>query len=68
MLQDKTRGSLCGIVAKVLDCSWVHAIMLTFGLIPLGKIWTPDHPPAMGKIVLLLFFYKDGFGICCVGN
>ena len=38
------------------------AIKFTFGLMPLGKVGAL-YPPSYGLIVLLLFFYKDGFSI-----
>ena len=42
-----------------------RTITLNFGLLPLGMVWTllSPPPPAVGWIVLLLFFYKDGFGM-----
>ena len=42
-----------------LNSSWT--ILFAFKLIPSGKIWTPLT--AMGRIVSLLFFCKDGFDI-----
>ena len=59
-----------GIMANMLDCSlelmefellshnYIHFQIKTF-----GKAWTPYPSPAMGWIISLLFFYKDGFGI-----
>ena len=39
------------------------AIKFNFWLILLKKAWAPLSQPTMGKIVLQLSFYKDGFGI-----
>ena len=63
-------GSTCGEMAKVLDCGlevsefelqscyYVHFRTNTF-----EKAMNPLILRAVGKIVSLLFFYKDGFGI-----
>ena len=37
--------------------------MFSFRLIPLGEKYKPLILPAMSYIVVLMFFYKDGFGI-----
>ena len=53
-------------MAKVLDCGhkvskfkFYLCYYIHFWISTLGK----SIPPAMGEIISLLFFYKDGFGI-----
>ena len=48
--------------SKETSSNFSRSITVTFRLIPLGKAWNPFIPPALGMIVLLLF-YKDNFGI-----
>ena len=43
---------------KLQSCNYIH-----FRIITLGKGMNPLSPPVMCWIVLLLFVYKDGFGI-----
>ena len=59
-----------GSVVKELDCSLdvtefelKSRYYVQFWTITLGKGMDPFMLPAMGKIVSLRFFYKDGFGI-----
>ena len=66
----ETEWSLCGAVANVLDGDIVvsefrlqsHNIIY-FRTNILGKGMNPFIPSALDKIVLLLFFYKNGFAI-----
>ena len=59
-----------GVVVKVANCDIViNEFELSWGSYDhfrttiLGKVRTPLFPTAVGYIVPLLFFYKDGFGI-----
>ena len=66
----QTRGCLCGVMVKALDSgivvnefvlqsrNYVH-----FRANTLGKGMNPLILPAMGQIVQLRFFMKNGFGI-----
>ena len=62
--------SLSGVMANVLDCDILVSefelqsrYYVYFRINTLGKGMSPLIFPAMGKIVSLLFIYKDSFGI-----
>ena len=43
------RGSTCGVMAGLWpESNSNHTIMLTYGLIPWWKVWTPYPPPVTG--------------------
>ena len=57
-------------MGKVLDCNIIKCkfelqlyYYVLFWANTLGKSINPLILPVMSEIVLLLFFYKDGFGI-----
>ena len=64
------RGRPCGVVAKVLDCNPIVSefklqlyYYVHFQTNALGKGMNFLVPPAMGSIVSLLSYNKDGLGI-----
>ncbi len=66
----RDRGCPRGVMVKAMDCGIVarefvlqSRYYVHFRANTLGKGTNPLILPAMGKIVPLLFFYKNGFGI-----